>query len=294
MTYDQLFKDLLKTFFKEFIELFFPEVTSRLNWREIEFLEQEVFTNVPEGSRRTADLVAKVATHEGEPELILVHVEVEHPWRCTFPYRMFEYYVLLRLRHRLSVFPIAILPERKVKGFEQEAYCEELFGHELLSFNYFHIGLPGISVDDYWAEDNPISWGFASLMDSGERERALLLIECYRRVGESSLDEAKRALLINFITTCYQLTPDEETDFQRLLAEEEYQEVREMQGTYFDKLERQGMQKLLMRQLQVKFGPLPQEVADRVQKIESEDELTKIAERFITASSLAELGLTGT
>ena len=292
MEYDQLFKILLKTFFKQFIELFFPEVAPRLDWLEIEFLEQEKFTDIPAGASRYVDVVAKVATKEGEPELILVHVDVEHPWRSTFPFRMFEYYALLRLRHRLPVFPIAILPERKIKGFEPETYSEGLFGHEFLSFNYFHIGLKGILVDDYWDDDNPISWGFASLMDSGERERALLLIECYRRVKDSSLNEAEKSVLLNFIVTCFQLTPDEETDFQRLLEqEEEYQEVREMRGTYFDKLERQGMQKILTRQLQAKFGPLPQEVVDKVQKIESENELTQIAEKFITASSLAELGL---
>jgi hypothetical protein len=54
---------------------------------------------------RFVDLIAKVATKEGEPELILIHVDIEHPWRSTFPYRMFEYYALLRLRHRLPVFP---------------------------------------------------------------------------------------------------------------------------------------------------------------------------------------------
>jgi len=267
------------------------EVAARLDWLEIEFLEQEKFTDIPEGESRYVDVVAKVATKDGETELILVHVEVEHPWRSTFPFRMFEYYVLLRLRHRLPVFPIAILPERRVKGFEPETYSEGLFGHEFLNFNYFHIGLKGISVDDYWDDDNPISWGFASLMDSGERERTLLLIECYRRVRDSTLNEAEKSVLINFIVTCFQLTPEEEADFQRLLEQEDYQEVREMRGTYFDKLKRQGMQEVLTRQLQAKFGPLPQEVVDRVQKIESENELAELAEKFVTASSLVELGL---
>ena len=181
MEYDQLFKDLLEALFKQFIELFFPDVAVRLDWREIEFLREEKFTDIPAGLSRFVDLVAKVTTKEGEPEIILVHVDIEHPWRSTFPFRMFEYYALLRLRHRLPVFPIAILPERKVKGFEPETYSEGLFGHEFLSFNYFHIGLKGILVDDYWDDENPISWGLASLMDSGERERTLLLIECSLR-----------------------------------------------------------------------------------------------------------------
>ena len=293
MEYDQLFKDLLEAFFKQFIELFFPEVAVRLDWREIEFLREEKFTDIPAGLSRFVDLVAKVATKEGEPELILVHVDVEHPWRSTFPFRMFEYYVLLRLRHRLPVFPIAILPERKVKGFEPETYSEGLFGYEFLNFNYFHIGLKGLLVDDYWDDDNPISWGFASLMDSGQQERLLLLIECYRRVRDGSLNEAEKALLINFIITCFQLTPDEEADFQRLLEQEEYQEVKEMRETYFDKLERQGvvkgMQNILSQLLQTKFGSLSQAVVGRIQAIESENELTELAKKVVMASSLSEL-----
>jgi Mg/Co/Ni transporter MgtE len=53
----------------------------------------------------------------------------------------------------------------------------------------------------------------------------------------------------------------------------------------------EAMQKMLSEQLQAKFGPLPQEVVESVQKIESEDELSNLAKRLITASSLAELGL---
>ena len=109
---------------------------------------------------------------------------------------------------------------------------------------------------------------------------------------DSSLNEAEKSLLINFIVTCFQLTPDEEADFQRLLERGEHREVREI---YFDKLKRQGaveaMQNMLSKQLQAKFGSLSQEIVDRVRKIESEDELQKIAEKFVTASSLAELGL---
>ena len=51
------------------------------------------------------------------------------------------------------------------------------------------------------------------------------------------------------------------------------------------------IQGMLTRRLQAKFGSLPQEIVDRVKKIESEDKLAELAEKFVTASSLAELGL---
>jgi len=295
MEYDRLFKDFLRTFFKNFIALFFPEVHERLNWLEIEFWEKEKFTDIPKGEQRTTDLVVKVATKDGEPEIILVHVEVEGTWRSTFPYRMYEYYALLRLRLRLPVFPIAILPERKVKGFEQETYREELFGYELLNFSYFHLGLPGMSIDDYWDDNNPVSWGLSALMDKGEQDRILFLAECYRRIRDSYLNEAEKALLINFIETCYQLTPEEEAQFQSLLVQGVNQEVREVRETFFDKLKRQGRiqgkQEALSQLMQVRFGKLPQKVVDKVRKIGSEEELTILLDKVVTVSSLTELGL---
>ncbi len=53
----------------------------------------------------------------------------------------------------------------------------------------------------------------------------------------------------------------------------------------------EAMQKMLSEQLQTKFGPLPQEVVENVQKMASEDALSDLAKRVITASSLVELGL---
>lgn len=48
---------------------------------------------------------------------------------------------------------------------------------------------------------------------------------------------------------------------------------------------------MLSQLLHAKFGQLSQEAVDRLQKIESEDELSDLAQRLITASSLAQLGL---
>ncbi|MBC8135927.1 MAG: hypothetical protein H8F28_08595 [Fibrella sp.] len=41
------------------------------------FLEQEVFTDLPDGDSRRADTIAEVRTTTGEPEIVLFHVEAE-------------------------------------------------------------------------------------------------------------------------------------------------------------------------------------------------------------------------
>jgi hypothetical protein len=59
IAHDQLFKELLRAFFQEFLELFFPEVAARLDFARVTFLDKEVFADVPEGSRRGLDLVRR-------------------------------------------------------------------------------------------------------------------------------------------------------------------------------------------------------------------------------------------
>ena len=45
--HDRLFKELLTTFFAEFLDLFLPELSGNLDRRSIGFLDKEVFTDVP-------------------------------------------------------------------------------------------------------------------------------------------------------------------------------------------------------------------------------------------------------
>ena len=108
MRHDQLFKAVLEPLLQDFLELFFPAVAARLDFETLRFVDKEVFANVPEGDVREADVVARLETREGAPEIILVHVEVQARPETEFPRRMFEYYALLRLHHRLPVFPVVL------------------------------------------------------------------------------------------------------------------------------------------------------------------------------------------
>jgi hypothetical protein len=55
----------------------------------------------------------------------------------------------------------------------------------------------------------------------------------------------------------------------------------------------EGMQRLLIKQLKLRFGPLPLPVRRQVREISSVAELENLAGRLLTASSLADLGLSG-
>ena len=61
MDHDRLFKELLTTFFMEFIELFFPGMLEYLNGDSLEFLDKEVSTDVTEGERRESISLSRPA-----------------------------------------------------------------------------------------------------------------------------------------------------------------------------------------------------------------------------------------
>ena len=70
--HDRLFKELLTTFFGEFIDLFLPELARYLEGDSIEFLDKEVFTDVTAGERYE-DLIAK-AQFQGQESFFLIHL----------------------------------------------------------------------------------------------------------------------------------------------------------------------------------------------------------------------------
>ena len=78
MNYDQKFKLLLTLFFREFLELFFPEFAREINWsRPVLFPDKELQSIVPDRSPRVVDLLARIETLSGKPRYCLIHVEIE-------------------------------------------------------------------------------------------------------------------------------------------------------------------------------------------------------------------------
>ena len=151
MRHDQLFKAVLQNCFDDFLKLFYPDVAERLDFETLRFLEKELFTDFPEGSRREADIVAEVKTHDGDPEIVLVHVEVQARTRGDFARRMFQYYATLWLRHSIPIFPIVIYV-RGGYGLTEEVYRQELLGLEQLRFRFASVGLARLDPREYLGE----------------------------------------------------------------------------------------------------------------------------------------------
>src|SRR5699024_6239965 len=72
--HDQLFKQLIEAFFEDFMEAFFPKFHEQIDFRQITFLSEELFTGAFDGDKRIVDLVVEVKWKETDA-LIVIHVE---------------------------------------------------------------------------------------------------------------------------------------------------------------------------------------------------------------------------
>ncbi|WP_256871696.1 Rpn family recombination-promoting nuclease/putative transposase [Nostoc sp. TCL26-01] len=92
--HDRLFKELISTFFVEFLDLFLPQVASQIDRDSIQFLPQEVLTDVTSGEKKEIDLLAQVRYQQQET-YFLIHVENQSYTQTILAKRMFKYFARL-------------------------------------------------------------------------------------------------------------------------------------------------------------------------------------------------------
>ncbi|MEL6383576.1 MAG: PD-(D/E)XK nuclease family transposase, partial [Cyanobacteria bacterium J06626_18] len=105
--HDRLFKELLSTFFVEFLELFLPDLANTIEPNSIRFLPQEYFVDLTSGSKKIIDLLVEVK-QAGEDMAFLVHVEAQASSEADFTRRMFFYFARLYQKYLQRVYPIVV------------------------------------------------------------------------------------------------------------------------------------------------------------------------------------------
>jgi len=121
MDHDRLFKELLRVFFAEFLELFFPKMAAALNRTSITFLDKEVFPDLISGERQEADLIVRARLRQ-QSSFFLIHLEHQAQARPGFARRMFAYFARLHEKYELPVYPIALFSYDKPARPEPEEY----------------------------------------------------------------------------------------------------------------------------------------------------------------------------
>ena len=110
--FDSPWKEILETYFKEFMVFFFPAANAEIAWEKgYEFLDKELQQVIREAEvgKRLVDKLVKVWTQEGEQIWVLIHIEVQSQPELGFAERMFIYHYRIRELYNCPVASFAVL-----------------------------------------------------------------------------------------------------------------------------------------------------------------------------------------
>src|SRR5690348_2186212 len=214
MDHDRLFKELLRTFFVEFVELFLPEVNAYLERGTIEFLDKEVFTDVTAGDRHEVDLLVK-ARFRGREACFLIHVESQASAREAFAGRMFRYFARLHERFGLPVYPVALLSYDAPQRPEPDRYQVSFPDRTVLDFSFRVIQLNRLNWRDFVRRPNPVAAALMAKMHIAPEDRPRVKLECLRLIATLKLDPARQTLIRGFVGSYLRLSREEVRVYNR-------------------------------------------------------------------------------
>jgi Domain of unknown function (DUF4351) len=300
--HDQLFKQLIGTFFVEFLDLFVPELAVNIDRDNLEFLPQEYFTDIIEGDRRAMDLVVRINLRRrpNEPAVgkVWAIIDCEHQSNseANFQRRMFFYFAQLHRKYLEPVYPIAIFSFDEPKRQESDKYRVRLPGLDILEFNFLRIQLNQLNWRDFLKQKNPVAAALMSKMKIDKKDRAKVKVECLRSIATLKLDPARVSILSGFVDSYLNLNNLEEVEFEREVAsikkETEKEQVMQIVTSWMEQGIEQGAQtatlKSVSRVLTRRVGELDAAVNDRLQQL-SVSQLEDLLDAALDFSQMGDL-----
>ena len=241
INHDQKFKELISTFFIEFLDLFLPELARTIEPNSVIFREQEYFVDLVEGETKIIDLLAEVKL-AGEEATVLIHIEPQSTSRTSFPQRLFFYFSRLHQKHLKRIYPIALFSYDQPAEAAKSQYTVEFPNLKVLEFNFTAIQLNRLNWRDFIDRPNPVAAALMAKMSIEKKDRPKAKAECLRLLVTLKLDPAKSQLISQFVDSYLRLNVKEEKTFQAEIDKLEPQQKEAIMQTTTS-WEEKGMKK---------------------------------------------------
>lgn len=266
--HDRLFKQLLSTFFLEFLDLFAPELAREVEPGSVEFLDKETFTDAVAGDHHIVDLLARVRVR-GTSGCVLVHVEPQARENeiKKFPQRMFRYFAGLEARHPdVPIYPVAVLSFDRPP--QPDAYEMVLPGLKVLEFRFRQIQLNQLPWREYVQHHNPVAAALMSCMRIEASDRWRVKLECMRLLLGLRLDRAKARFISAFIDTYLNLDGKERRLFEKELQSmpaKDREDVMEFTTSWKEEGRLEGVADMVLRLIRRRVGEVPNDLTARIE-----------------------------
>jgi predicted transposase/invertase (TIGR01784 family) len=270
INHDQNFKELISTFFMEFLELFLPELAKDIDPDSIRFLPQEYFADLVEGDEKIIDLLVEVRL-AGQDKTFLFHLEAQSYSESQIGRRMFYYLARLHQNYVKDIYPIVIFSFDQPYRAENDTFKIEFQNRKVLEFRFHAIQLNRLNWRDYIDHANPVAAALMSKMKIAKRDRPKVKAECLRLLVTLKLDLAKTRLISKFVDTYLRLNAKEEKTFQAELDKigaTQKEAIMQVTTSWEEKgietgIER-GQRSLVSLQLEQKVGKLPTAISNLI------------------------------
>ncbi|WP_338438767.1 DUF4351 domain-containing protein [Synechococcus elongatus] len=297
---DSPWKELIETFFPEFIRFFLPVADPEIDWeRGYEFLDKELqqITADAEVGRRYADKLIKVWTKAGQETWVLVHVEVQGAKEMAFEERMFVYRYRIRDRFRRPIASVVILADEN-PNWRPQSFEESLWGSRDLS-EFVNIKLLDYQnqIETLLSQENPFAIAVAAHLKALQTKQDRVLrkqwkLELLKLLYERGFEREQIIGLFRFIDWLLSLPKGLELEFRNELSA--YEQERRM--PYITSIERIGREEgrlegetsLVLRQLSRRFGVLPEQIRAQISALPL-SQLETLGEDLLDFSSIDDL-----
>jgi Domain of unknown function (DUF4351) len=307
---DAPWKIILRNYFQEAIEFFFPDTARLIDWsRGIEFLDKELVQIAIEAKigRRYADQLVKVWLKQGKEAILLIHAEIQAKPEANFGERMLVYNLrIFNLLHR-PVVSLAILCDGD-RRWRPNRY-EFIAPDTQLTFTFGMVKL--LDYQDHWDELEQNQNPFATVVmahlkmmatkgKNKSQERKYWKFWLIRRLYEKGYNRERVLNLYRFIDWLIML-PKALNDevWAELKAYEEENKVPYITSVEKIGFERgiaqgvqqgvqQGEQKLTILLLEQRLGQISPELREQIDGL-SLPQLEALAIALFDITSIAEL-----
>jgi len=299
--HDRLFKELLSTFFIEFLQLFFPQVIHYIDTQSIILLDKEVFTDVTEGERHESDLIAQVQ-FRGKPSYFLIHIEAQATSQKDFEQRMFVYFARLHEKFALPVYPIVLFSYDTPLKEAKNQYKVTFPDLNVLEFKYQVVQLNRLNWRDFLNQPNPIASALMAKMKIAPQDRPKVKAQCLRLLTTLKLDPARMQLISGFVDTYLKLNRSEELEFEQEISTftpSEQESGMEIITSWMEKGIERGIERgieqgfirekeLILRQIKRKLGEIDSELETEIKALDIE-RVEALGEALLDFNSVQDL-----
>jgi predicted transposase/invertase (TIGR01784 family) len=296
--HDQLFKELLSTFFIEFLELFFPQIAAAIDPDSVSFLPQEYFADLTTGETKIVDLLAQVRL-AGQEVGFLIHLEAQATSKANFSRRMFFYFSRLYQKYLQPIYPIVVFSFDEPFREEPNQHSVEFDDFKVMEFNFKAVQLNRLNWRDFINQSNPVAAALMAKMRIDEGDRPRVKVECLRVLATLRLDPARTKLISGFVDTYLRLNVQEEQVFQEsvgTLEGTEREGIMQIVTSWMEQGIAEGRtegrteeaRSLILRQLARRVGTLPANVEAQVQALDL-PKLEALGEALLDFAALDDL-----